>query len=38
MYVNVRFDGVIKEVKVNFGEEVKKGEMLVVIEFNESLN
>ncbi|MEL7478729.1 MAG: efflux RND transporter periplasmic adaptor subunit, partial [Pseudomonadota bacterium] len=37
-HVNARFDGVIKEVKVNLGEEVKKGETLVVIESNESLN
>lgn len=37
-HVNARFEGVIKEVKVNLGEEVKKGETLVVIESNESLN
>ncbi|MBE1287082.1 MAG: HlyD family efflux transporter periplasmic adaptor subunit [Alteromonadaceae bacterium] len=37
-HVNARFDGVIKEVKVNLGEEVKKSETLVVIESNESLN
>ncbi len=37
-HVNARFTGVIKKVKVNIGEEVKKGETLVVIESNESLN
>ncbi|AWB67894.1 HlyD family secretion protein [Saccharobesus litoralis] len=37
-HVNARFPGVIKEIKANIGDEVKKGETLVVIESNESLN
>ena len=37
-HVNARFPGVIKEIKANIGDEVKKGEILVMIESNESLN
>lgn len=36
-YIRVWFDGVIKDVKVNIGDFVKKGDILVVVEFNESL-
>lgn len=37
-HVNARFDGVITEIKVNIGDEVEKGETLLIIESNESLN
>jgi len=36
--VQARFNGVIKEIHANIGDEVKKGETLLVVESNESLN
>lgn len=36
-HIRARFDGVIKDVKVNIGDTVKKGDILAVVESNESL-
>ena len=36
--VGARFSGVVKSLKVNLGDKVKKGQVLGVIESNESLN
>lgn len=36
--VKARFDGVIKEIRANIGDEVKKDQILLVVESNESLN
>lgn len=36
-HIRARFDGVIKDVKVNIGDSVKKGDILAVVESNESL-
>jgi cobalt-zinc-cadmium efflux system membrane fusion protein len=36
-HIRARFDGVIKDVKVNIGDTVKKGDVLAVVESNESL-
>ncbi len=36
--VRARFPGLVKSVKVNLGEDVKKGQVLAVVESNESLN
>lgn len=35
--VRARFPGIVKDVKVNMGDTVKKGQILAVIESNESL-
>ena len=35
--VRARFPGIVRSVKVNLGEQVKKGQVLAVIESNESL-
>lgn len=36
-HIRARFDGVITDVKVNIGEQVKRGEVIATIESNESL-
>ena len=36
-HIRARFDGVIKDVKVNIGDTVKKGDVLAVVESNKSL-
>src|SRR5690606_7653512 len=36
-HIRARFDGVITDVKVNIGEQVKRGAVLATIESNESL-
>jgi cobalt-zinc-cadmium efflux system membrane fusion protein len=36
-HIRARFDGVIKTVNVNIGDKVKKGDVLAVVESNESL-
>lgn len=36
-HIRARFDGVIENVKVNIGDHVKKGDVLAVVESNESL-
>lgn len=37
-YICVCFDGVVKCIMVNIGDKVEKGDILVIIELNESLN
>ncbi len=37
-HVNARFDGVIRSVRASIGDVVKKGQILAVIEANDSLN
>jgi cobalt-zinc-cadmium efflux system membrane fusion protein len=36
-HIRARFDGVIKSVNVNIGDNVKKGDVLAIVESNESL-
>lgn len=36
--IGARFSGVVKSLKVNLGDKVKKGQVLGIIESNESLN
>jgi len=36
-HIRVRFDGVIKDVKVNIGDPVNKGDILAIVESNDSL-
>lgn len=35
--VRARFPGIVKSVKVNWGEKVKKGQLLAIVESNQSL-
>ena len=36
-HIRARFNGVIKSVNVNIGDKVKKGDVLAIVESNESL-